>query len=622
MQTAPANWATIFAAPHKTEYKFIIGDKEYLGDRIRGIPSITKPLLEKPAIGRVCSATMSVTVQPYSDAPIPKAARVKAYCRLVTTDGNSSTDWVPQGCFYVTSRIARTTLNLSLRDDMIKAGQTYFDKAHWSEWPQQQSEVAADIASIMGVEIDSRTVLATGAAYQVPYLGSDVLMSEVLALIGASNGGNWIMTDAGKLRLIPLTSPKAVSAADADIGSNCKKYTEDGVAVKISRVTLADGTTGNTYTAGDDTGYELTFDHDNASQLLANNVLAVVNGAEYNPYNLQGAYLNPLVELGDTVSVTLADGSKTALLVGSIKLSCNVGYVASLQLDAEQDAEEEFPYQSAAELREKRTVRTNQAYYGATISKADGIIIRRIKNDTEEAKVTFNADEMAFYQGDTQVLFFDPVARIWKMSAAVQIDVEDEDGNITSLKALASGLASDVTDLQTGYSNLQQTAEGLTTTIQSINGKYIEIKQTVDGVTVTNEQGETLINGGSIYTDNLYLSRLFSKDSFDSYIQMLDNGLNFVLGQSETIGIGYYSADKPQPYMIFGAGSKPGSKAPGMVKKYADGIWIGDSADRDKSEITSGTGIFVNTSTQTIYKYTNGIGVALADTSNVTAVFG
>ena len=560
MQTAPSNWAAIFAAPHKTEYKLIIGDKEYLGNRIRGIPSITKPLLEKPAIGRVCSATMSVTVQPYSDAPIPKAARVKAYCRLVTTDGNSSTDWVPQGCFYVTSRIARTTLNLSLRDDMIKAGQTYFDKAHWSEWPQQQSEVAADIASIMGVEIDSRTVLATGAAYQVPYLGSDVLMSEVLALIGASNGGNWIMTDAGKLRLIPLASPQAVSAADADIGSNCKKYTEDGVAVKISRVTLADGTTGNTYTAGDDTG--------------------------------------------------------------SIKLSCNVGYVASLQLDAEQDAEEEFPYQSAAELREKRTVRTNQAYYGATISKADGIIIRRIKNDTEEAKVTFNADEMAFYQGDTQVLFFDPVARIWKMSAAVQIDVEDEDGNITSLKALASGLTSDVTDLQTGYSNLQQTAEGLTTTIQDINGKYIEIKQTVDGVTVTNEQGETFINGGSIYTDNLYLSRLFSKDSFDSYIQMLDNGLNFVLGQSETIGIGYYSADKPQPYMIFGAGSKPGSKAPGMVKKYADGIWIGDSADRDKSEITSGTGIFVNTATQTIYKYTNGIGVALADTSNVTAVFG
>jgi hypothetical protein len=59
-----------------------------------------------------------------------------------------------------------------------------------------------------------------------------------------------------------------------------------------------------------------------------------------------------------------------------------------------------------------------------------------------------------------------------------------------------------------------------------------------------------------------------------------------------------------------------------MIKRYPNGIWIGDSADREESEITHGTGLFVNTTTHKIYKYFNGTSAELADTSNVVAVFG
>lgn len=158
--------------------------------------------------------------------------------------------------------------------------------------------------------------------------------------------------------------------------------------------------------------------------------------------------------------------------------------------------------------------------------------------------------------------------------------------------------------------------------LKKLSDNYVTIEQTIDGFTIRDQERKVLIDGASIRTDGMILSRLFSKNDTTSYAEMRDNGLNIILGQAEVFGIGYYSDKVPLPYMIFGAGSTTDIQDAGMIKKYANGIWIGDSADRYVGEITNGTGLFIDTSTQTIYKYIKGVGVALADTSNVTAVFG
>ena len=621
MRTAPTDWAALFAASHKVEYKLNIDGVDYLGENLQGNPVISKPLLDKPAIGRVCSATMKAVIRPIDGVTIPKAARVYCYCRLVSADGNTATDWIKQGCFYVSSRSGKTNITLNMRDDMVKAGQTYFDKSALSDWPKQQDLVVEDIAEIMGVEIDSRTVLNTGSSYRVNYIASDTLISEVLSYIAASNGGNWIMSEEGSLRLVPLESPKDESNADMDLGMAHNGFTDSGIAITVSRITMTDDND-ETYTAGDDTGYEITFDNPLADQTVVDAVYEKLNGITYTPYRVTSARIDPLLELADTVAVTKKDGSTVCVWLAAVDVSCNIGYTCTLEAQAEQDAEEEFPYKTASELRESRSVRTNKSYYGTSLNKAEGLVIRRIKDNVEQARVTFNADEMAFYQGNTPVLYFDATEQIWRMSASVEIEVTDSDGETTTLSVLASGLSAEVTDLQKGYSSLQQSADEMSLQIQDVSGQYIEIKATVDGFTVTDENGKTLINGGSITTDNLFLSRLFSQDSTNSYVEMLENGLNFILNKSTSIGIGYYSADRTQPYMIFGAGATPDTDTAGMIKKYSDGIWIGDSADRNVETITNGTGIFVDTVNQTIYKYVKGYGVALADTSNVVAVFG
>ncbi len=300
MQTRPENWAVIFAAPHKTEYKLQIAGIEYGGDHIMNTPVITKPLLEKPTIGRVVSATLSVTVLTYDGVTIPKAARVQLYSRLVDAQGNA-TAWIPQGKYYVSSRSGKTTLTLTCRDDMLKGGVTYVDKTQL-DWPAHQTDIVNEITTLMGVELDERTSLMDGAGYIVDYVNSDMLMTEVLGLIAACNGGNWLMTEEGKLRLVPLASPTNTPVQEMAQAYN--GYTNIGGAVKFSRVTMRDSGD-NEYTAGDDSGAELFVECAYANQAvvtaLGNSTDGTLYGVKYQPFSVEKLYLDPACELGDTI---------------------------------------------------------------------------------------------------------------------------------------------------------------------------------------------------------------------------------------------------------------------------------------------------------------------------------
>lgn len=238
----------------------------------------------------------------------------------------------------------------------------------------------------------------------------------------------------------------------------------------------------------------------------------------------------------------------------------------------------------------------DKSYYGTRISAEKGLEIHRAD---KLASVTFNADTMAFYQRNEEILYFDAAARKWKLSAAVEVHCADDEGNDTTLNLLANGMS---------------------TRIQDAEDHYVEIKQTIDGFTVTSSTGETLIDGGMVITDNIQLNRLIAKDSPNSYIEMLTNGLNFVLGNANTIGIGYASAEVPLPYIIFGEGASPQSDQSGMIKFYDGGLWLGDSADRHSETIQSGTGLFVDVPHDKIYVFINGEQAEVSNQANVAGL--
>ena len=68
------------------------------------------------------------------------------------------------------------------------------------EFPMTMQAAVEEIARLMGVAIDPRTVLST--AYTIDYPANNYTLRDVLRYIAAAHAGNFIITDAGQLRLV------------------------------------------------------------------------------------------------------------------------------------------------------------------------------------------------------------------------------------------------------------------------------------------------------------------------------------------------------------------------------------------------------------------------------------
>lgn len=122
----------------------------------------------------------------------------------------------------------------------------------------------------------------------------------------------------------------------------------------------------------------------------------------------------------------------------------------------------------------------------------------------------------------------------------------------------------------------------------------------------------TYIDSTNIYSPNIYGARITAGTTTDGYIEMAANGMSF---KSKTggslIGMGYYPGNYNYPYILLGAGVDAYGTDRGMIKKYSNGIWIGDSDGVSGSTVGRGTGLFVNFGQNRLYKYENGVATQL-----------
>lgn len=475
MQSRPDNWAAVFAVPHITEYRFLIGGSEYRESDIQGTPIIEKPLMQEPCIGRCCTGSLTIAVRPHANETIPKAACVQAFCRLKSRNGNTVTDWVKQGKYWVSRRSTSGSLvTLTCRDGMMLAGRTYLDKTQYTVWPVAMADVFNEIVSLMGVTVDSRTVIKTGGDYKVAYPNEDVLMSEILSMIAAAHGGSFVMTEKGELRLVQY--PDTDSPIQA-LGTAYMQYTPLSTGKKsISRITLTDSAD-NQFTYGNDSGIELAVGCEYATQemverigasyslksgvlfvsdgALSNGVLTLSDesalqgsvivlasktgliGRSFIPYELSGTYLDPLLEVGDTFSVT-RKGETILLIAASISIRCNPSFVCDLQNGVADDDEDEVPYVGAAELQAMRYVSTGKSYFGNRINRKEGFVSELLHDGAATARLIANATTFSmqrYHDGAWQdCIYFDAVEQKYRLTGDVTVE-----GAITSVDLATSG---------------------------------------------------------------------------------------------------------------------------------------------------------------------------------------
>lgn len=215
------------------ETRATIAGVRYEQDRLSP-PETTGSLFPdgKPSVGNCISRQLDLTILPAGT--IPRMAEIKLETRLVikdalTEDILQASEWIPKGTFYIDTRTqdwGTNAMTIHAYDAMLKAEQMFLTETTEDDWPKPMDEVVEEIAKRMGVTVDSRSVISHTMMVGFPL---EYTMREILGYIAAAHAGNWIITDAGALRLIALNCIPAETSNLVD---------EDGYAITFGGVRI------------------------------------------------------------------------------------------------------------------------------------------------------------------------------------------------------------------------------------------------------------------------------------------------------------------------------------------------------------------------------------------------
>lgn len=493
------------------DVRAVIGNESYT--------AISAPVIEQVlcpdglSVGNCSAASMRVSI--LTDDTIPKAAEVVIQARL--TDGSVTSEWQDFGTYYIDKRETDNGLTtIHCYDAMLKASQYYTDVTQTdpdTDWPMAMEDVVDDIADLIGVSVDARTEINTGAAYQMSYpLG--YTMMEVLGFIGACHGGNWIITPDNELRLVPIV-PLPDETFDVIDYEYHKIYTPDGYklvyqhvetgepvintaggglinvpivigkittghTVTISRITMTNGDL--VYTHGDDTGYNLTIEgNPYASQVICDSLYTALAGVEYAPFEITKSCFDPCTELGDWILV----GDQVRSVLYKQRITLDIDFRADASAPGKDEAGSEYPYLSKRGKLEK-DLEQLAAYVEETNTETNSNITEINSSITNlNSRITQTRSEILLEVAGTY---------------ATQSSVS------SSISALAGSITLSVSN-STSSSTITLSGNGITTQSQTIQftGNIIFASNLTDGITTISganiTTGKIQSSNGRVYFD-------------------------------------------------------------------------------------------------------------------------
>ena len=380
MQSTSQLWRDLFASGAALQARAVIGGAVYTEI---SPPVIHRALMqERLSVGNVVSASLSLAVR--GAGSIPRSAAVVIEARL--SDGVTASEWLPQGTFYI-SRRARDPvtgrLALECYDALLKANAIWTPSA--GEWPRTMAAVTAELAALLGVDLDSRTVIPTGAAFWMSQPAEGSTIRDALGIVAQAAGGSWIVTPQNRLRLVRLgEAGDRVDVAGAvggiDVGPACTvtgvRSTVDGV------VTLA----------GDDTGIVVDV---TVAPMIAAELAEELVGLSWQPFRLAGAIYDPAAELGDGVNAGV--GGEVASVICSEQAVLGPAFRGDIAAPDPGELTDEYPYIGGA----SRTL----ALARAAAAKAAGAAVDALDQQEIFDRLTDNgaAQGLVLYDGQLYI---------------------------------------------------------------------------------------------------------------------------------------------------------------------------------------------------------------------------
>lgn len=235
MQSTSALYKTIVADPnHWIENRLVItGVGTFAETQLFSVETTGNTVENKPQVGHAVSGEVNIKMVNPS-ATIPRMAELKPQYRAVRINNGTqeTSEWLAKGVYYIDTRsisqgASEEVLTMHGYDAMLKGEQDYPSSGH--DWPYIDKSVVAEIASAIGVSVDARTNEYLTAGYMIG-LPLGYTIREVLSQIAGAYGGNFIISNEGKLLFVPLYGfdPSIIGNYLADENGNALVFGNEG----------------------------------------------------------------------------------------------------------------------------------------------------------------------------------------------------------------------------------------------------------------------------------------------------------------------------------------------------------------------------------------------------------
>lgn len=180
------------------EYGFEINGVWY-GAEAEVSHSVERELFDEFSFGNASAAKLTLTVLAEN---IPRGATVKRFVRL--RNGERVSEWLAQGVFFINRRSEEDGTWTIEAFDVMRKAEAVWEPRQSLAFPLSMRAATEEFARLMGCGLDPRTEI--NGSYTIDYPANDYTLRQELQFIAAAHGGNWIVTNEGKLLLTPLRS--------------------------------------------------------------------------------------------------------------------------------------------------------------------------------------------------------------------------------------------------------------------------------------------------------------------------------------------------------------------------------------------------------------------------------
>nr|DAL05100.1 MAG TPA: Reovirus sigma C capsid protein [Caudoviricetes sp.] len=268
-----------------------------------------------------------------------------------------------------------------------------------------------------------------------------------------------------------------------------------GKRLVVSKVTMTDEE-GNSYSQGDDSGFEITVDNCPYScQGICNDLYSMLYGIDYEPFTATDAVFDPATELGDQVKI----GDQVHSSIYSMEATLDIGYANTISAPTNTEATRQYPYLTNRDKNRDKVFLEMGADYGGVAMSADaGLVVTKTgsagrsvsaqaltaarSTPVSRAEVQYSDEYISMRARDPETghmedcIFFDDDAEKYHITKSVLIEQADE------LAEELKNLSDELKSMEGGDGEEAVTLPQLLQSVKDVQASLTEQRTTLAGL--------------------------------------------------------------------------------------------------------------------------------------------